>query len=291
MKKDFELMVKLFNELPKGNHDDSTLTVIKNIGILALNTLSGTDISFVRQGNIDSKVYNVYHAKVGNSKRFSRPVLEQLFITDSKIFTDLWDRMITKINSRKRLIEDNAIGSLIYTVSQAFSCAFDIYKPGSRKTPGTFFEIIITVLLSLATRLPVGKQIEIPGEKYKVPTDIVLYAIDKEKPSLVIPTKITTRERIVQPWAHQRIVNDVYGDGKFATILVCISELQRDGEQGVNEICVPNQVGLFQAHMSKLSGLYYADPPISYVNASFHDLPVKSLDDLFQTDLPKLLGY
>ena len=129
---------------------------------------------------------------------------------------------------------------------------------------------------------------DLPDTDYKVPTDIVLYG-EEGKPSLVIPTKITTRERIVQAWAHQRILADVYGD-RYRSILVCVSELQRDENRGVNEICVPGQVKGFQKHLAQMSAMYYLDPPAPYMTEDFLKIiPVKPLSALLQGDLKTLL--
>jgi|GEM_PF-991444 len=287
----FEEIHKDFKKLQKASMASAvgTLNALALFCVKALNLLGG--VQEARQGAIGGKEYYVFYTKAGqSSKVYSRPVLKKLFIYDAAAFVRLWGEMLKSVNPQKCVIEHEAIGKLIYTASQAFSCVYDLYKPSSRKTPGTFFEMLMSSLLAITTGMPIGKQIHIPGETYKIPTDIVLYATEKQTSSLVIPTKITTRERIVQPWAHHRIVEDVFGKGRFKTILACVSELQRDGEKGVNEICVPNQVGLFQTYLAELSGLYYADPPLSYVNAGFAGLPVRSLGELFHTDLPGLVG-
>jgi len=228
------------------------------------------------------------------SGRRSRPVRQDLLIADPGEFHVAWQSLIKAVDSKNRRLVYPPADAAIYTATQSFSCAVDLFKPGSRKTPGTHFEILVGTLLGAISGLERGKQIKVPGEGYTVPTDIVLQRKPGDKgPTLVIPTKITTRERVVQPFAHQRILDEVFGPGTYRSIVVMVSETQRDdkGKRGLNEICVPNQVGMFQAYLAKLSGLYYLDPPHSYCSAKFvKELPVKTVGALLSEDLPRLLS-
>ena len=130
------------------------------------------------------------------------------------------------------------------------------------------------------------KRSSFPGDPH---TDIVL--LNDKGPQLVIPTKITTRERIVQVWAQQRILQDVFGSGKYLSILISMSELQRDQDAGVNEICVPGQVGLFQKYLAQVSGMYYLDVPKAYGTEEISQLVrVGDFGQFLAGDLRKLLS-
>jgi hypothetical protein len=107
---------------------------------------------------------------------------------------------------------------------------------------------------------------------------------------IVFPVKITTRERIVQPFAHQRILDSVFGEGQYKSVLVCVSETQRDKENNVKEICVPGTIRLFQKHLARLSGIYYLDPPERYLNADLQEvISVGTLGQLLTSTLPELI--
>ena len=109
---------------------------------------------------------------------------------------------------------------------------------------------------------------------------------------LVVPVKITTRERIVQPFAHQRILDSVFGEHRFRSVLVCVSEMQRKRDEGANAICVPGTIRLYQRHLAALSGLYYLDPPHRYLqpDVTAH-VAVRTLGCLLADDLPSLLDW
>ena len=177
----------------------------------------------------------------------------------------------------------------MYTSIISFSACFDIWKPKSRKVPGTHFEILVGSLLTqLIPKFSRSKFISLPKQTEKVTTDIVF---DNGEIGLIFPAKITTRERIVQPYAHQRILDSIFGESRYKTCLLCVSETQRDDRKAlVNDICVPGTIKLYQDHLSKLSGLYYLDPPKRYTDSDITDrINVGDYGQLFRTDLNKLI--
>ncbi|EKD95315.1 MAG: hypothetical protein ACD_24C00527G0005, partial [uncultured bacterium] len=91
-------------------------------------------------GKILEKEYFTYQQ--GN--KFSRPLLKELMMS-SKIYSEKWDEFIKAINSRQITIDvdSHEINSLLYTSLMAFSACYDLWMPGSRKTPGTYFEILL----------------------------------------------------------------------------------------------------------------------------------------------------
>ena len=117
-----------------------------------------------------------------------------------------------------------------------------------------------------------------------VSTDIV-FQKGTEQAGLVIPAKITTRERIVQVYAHQRILDSVY-PGAYKTTLIAVSETQRQARGGVNDICVPGTLKLFQRHLAPISGIYYIDPPARYLSPDLTRIvKVSDLQTLLREDL------
>ncbi|MDH2420631.1 hypothetical protein [Cobetia amphilecti] len=239
-------------------------------------------------GILDDKEYVVFTS--GENK--SRPVRKSIFYPSPEIFQNQWDLLVKELSRGDLNLElkSDDINATLYTAIMSFSACFDIWKSKSRKTPGTFFEIILGSLLTLV--LPDhkrGKHIALPSFGEQVTTDIVF---DNGSSGLAIPVKITTRERVVQPYAQQRILDSVFGVGRYKSVLLCVSETQRDDtKKGVNNICVPGTLKLYQAHLSSLSGLYYLDPPLRYLNPDVTDLvPVGDYGDFFKYELKKLLS-
>ncbi len=271
----------------QGNSD---LELIGAIAVKSLELLAAT-ATIMAQGELKRdggrrKKYFVFKRKGA----VSRPVLEGLFTCEPATFAREWNALKAALKPGVLALDLPQLDSTVYTLAQSFACIIDLYKPRSRKTPGTFFEDLTGTILTVLSGATREYQISVPNEEFKVPTDIVLIRAGA-KSRVVIPTKITTRERIVQPFAHQRILDDLFGAGFYKTLIVCVSELQRDKQAGVNEICVPDQVGLYQKHLGKVSGMYYLDPPIRYCSTKFTCLiPVKPFSSLVNGDLAKAFG-
>lgn len=215
-----------------------------------------------------------------------------MFMTDADDLEGAWGALVSSArpNAGRYDARPDEINSVLYTVVNGFSVCYDLWRPGSRKTPGTLFEILVGSLIQAVTPTMTRRAhvpLLEPGES--VSTDIVFLEPGGQG-GLAIPAKITTRERIVQPFAHQRILDGVFGPGKFRSILVCVSEMQRQRDTGANAICVPGTIRQFQRYLAPLSGLYYLDPPARYLRDDVTGLiPVRTLGDLLAHDLPSRL--
>jgi len=104
--------------------------------------------------------------------------------------------------------------------------------------------------------------------KATLPTDY-LFDLGANQCRVHLPIKLSTRERVVQVWAHQRVLEGVYGFGRFRGILVvgCETILYSDPLR-VSEICLPEQWILYQMFIAQLSRVYYLDVPVRYAKLS-----------------------
>jgi hypothetical protein len=213
----------------------------------------------------------------------------------AKELREVWGRLAAQVKERVLTMTAAQANSAIYTHVMSFCCLIDLVARASRKTPGTLFELTMGMLLSELSGRRRGKQVRVEGERYTVPTDLVLFSDDEPLAAhLVVASKISTRERVVQAYAQQRILEEIY-PGQYKSILVAANEMNMQGTGAIHETCVPNQIGLFQKYLAQLAGIYYLDPPRGYVEAPFnkptfsHPLPVRTIGDLLVTDLAKLL--
>jgi hypothetical protein len=244
----------------------------------------------------------------------SRPFRPEIFIADPAQFAEEAIVLLASLGNPQGINPD-ALDRIVYTSITAFSLAYDVWKPKSRKTPGTFFEVVIgsasRVIFPgyvLTKHIPIkdlpvteaadalaetceieatSDEAEFSGDS--VSTDLVI-TNPKTGKGAIVPLKITTRERIVQPFAHQRILDSAY-PGQYASFVACISEVQRDDKTTtVKQICVPGTIALFQKHLSKINGLYYCDIPRRYAQDDFNRImPVKPFHQLF-SDISTHLG-
>lgn len=240
-------------------------------------------------GACDGKQYHMLRVE----RNVSRPVHLPLLIRDRKLFREAWREFQDSARPQERRYNfpPEETNTVLYSASMAFAICYDLWKPASRKTPGTFFEVVLgSVLQTVLPGFERTAHVVLPGQTEKVSTDIVFLTPD-EKGGLVIPAKITTRERIVQPFAHQRILDSVFGERRFRSVLISVSEMQRQGKVGANAICVPGAIRLYQLHLAGLSGLYYLDPPARYLREDVAGhVTVGSLGELLARDLPALAG-
>ena len=283
---ELESVITLFNTVSRlYNRGLNPLTEICNLSQVCLSTLLD-NARIKHQGSVGTTDYSVFF----DGRTFTRPIRKDMLI-EANSFQNKWQKLIDRLDSREYLNAKEQIecNNIVYTSISSFSCVFDLWKASSRKTPGTFFEILTGSMLSHFYKDCVrSKHITLPRESESVTTDIVLTSRTTGK-GLVIPVKITTRERIVQPFVHQHILVSVFGD-KYHSVLVSMSEMQRSGENEVNSICVPGTLRLFSRHLSPLSALVYLDPPERYLMRDVTEVvPVLNFGSLFTERIGALL--
>lgn len=229
-----------------------------------------------------------YVSFTDQSGKLSRPVNKNLFMFDITQISNICDLFAER--TFKGISEDE-MTKLLYTMGICFPCFIDLKKTNDKKTGGTFFEFFIGHIFAYRFGTNPRKQLEIPvvsnEEPKLLPTDLI-FDLPKESYGFHVPIKSTTRERVIQVWAHQRILDGVYGTGKFLGILIVASETKLDtSKREVIEICLPSQWRIYQLHIAKLSRIYYLDPPEPYLNLNktFPHLGVKSFAQFFGEEI------
>ena len=215
-------------------------------------------------------------------KRLSRAVNKQLFAAEPKE----WGVFCKEIASKREPgMESERITRIIYSVAASFFCFIDLTKDGDQKTPGTFFEYLIGHLF--AWRLDVNPKTRLPvlnlDMEATLPTDFV-FDLGPNRAKFHLPIKVSTRERVIQVWAHQRVLDGVYGTGRFLGTPVILTETKTDKKKReVIEICLPDQWRIYQMHIAQLKRIYYLDVPAAYsrLNDVFPPLIVKPFGHFF----------
>jgi hypothetical protein len=154
----------------------------------------------------------------------------------------------------------------VYSLAMSFCVHIDLTRTRDQKTPGTLFEYLIGHLF--ASRLGVNPRNRLPvlnlDMETTLPTDYV-FDLGRGQPKFHLPIKTSTRERMIQVWAHQRVLDGVYGTGRFLGTPVILAEtMTRTATREVVEICLPDQWRLYQMHIAQLKRIYYLDVPAAY---------------------------
>jgi hypothetical protein len=129
----------------------------------------------------------------------------------------------------------------LYTAAMSFPAACDLLGAGNQKSPGTFFELFVAHLFASKFNVQPQTYVEVQsmGMLHRIPTDYIFELNPNRRVHL--PAKISTRERVVQVWAHQKMLDGMMGVGRFRGILVCLAETNKQKEESVVEVCLPGQ--------------------------------------------------
>ena len=245
-------------------------------------TASCKFLGWLKTVDLRSLVSNKEYFSFTDGKKISRAVNKQLFASEPAEWQKLSWALATK---NMEGLDAQAITRIIYSVAVSFFCFIDLTKEGDQKTPGTFFEYLIGHLF--ASRLEVNPKIRLPvlnlDLEATLPTDFI-FDLGANRPKFHVPVKTSTRERVIQVWAHQRVLDGVYGTGRFLGTPVILGETKMDRKKReVIEICLPDQWRIYQLHIAQLKRIYYLDVPLIYekLNAVFPPLSVKPFGHFF----------
>ncbi len=234
-----------------------------------------------RKRSLVSMVPDKAYSSFGRGTKLSRPVNDSLFILDRRVIEKYLNLFESGQLGR---IPPDEINRLIYTMAMVFCAATDVQKIGDKKTPGTYFEYLVGHVFARELGVNPDKEIEVnPTTHATLPTDFV-FDLGPERAKLHLPVKTSTRERVIQVWAHQKIIDGVYGAGRFKGILVILTETKLNLEsREVVEICLPDQWRAYQMYIARLERVYYLDVPAKYaaLAGGYPNIDVKMLGDFF----------
>lgn len=280
---EYEALTKIASRDLKSTKVTDSLTKLILTGLDHLETQAT-----ISQANSEVPGKNYFNFVSRDAKKQSRPVNAGLFEAQitKKHVSDLF-------NAKAQSLSTTEISRVLYTSAMAYCCATDLTKSQDRKTPGTFFEIMVGHIFAKTYGVNPDRRIQVLNldMETSLPTDFV-FDFGPEKSRLHLPVKTSTRERVIQVWAHQRVLDGVYGTNRFRGILVCINETNmKTKSNSVVEVCLPGQWMLYQMFISQLHRVYYLDVPEKYASLAdvYPFIQVKSFAEFFnETD--KLIG-
>lgn len=266
-------------QVKQGFYSDENTGILEEIYHECLNFLNQR-----KREKLVSKVKNKEYFAFGDDKKISRAINQYLYEPDFSKWIELRDRMkeddLTSLSATE-------IQKIFYTMAISFCACIDLLKSGDQKTPGTFFEYFIAYFFSW--RLGVEPQnyihlLNLDEKETKLPTDFV-FNLGKNKKKFHMPVKISTRERSIMLWAHQRLIDGIYGKERFIGTPVIMAETKTSQQRKeVTEICLPEQWRLYQSFIAQLKRIYYLDLPEAYreLNSKTPSLVVKPFSEFFE---------
>ena len=221
--------------------------------------------------------------------KYSRPVNIDLYNAGSSVGEDglpliptLWE------NVRNHCIANQSakdITSALYTICMNYCCCADLVT-GVKNNSGDYFEKLVGHLYSMHLQVNPTNQmnaVELDGESISLPTDFI-FDLGGGKPKFHVPAKTSTRERVVEVWAQQRVLDGAFGVGRFLCLLTAIGETNfYSKDMSVALTCVPNQWINYQLFIAQIKRAYYLDVPGKYeeLNHRFPRIHVKEFGEFF----------
>jgi hypothetical protein len=129
--------------------------------------------------------------------------------------------------------------------------ARDLFDRNDKKSSATYFECFIGYLFAkkFGCNPAAQETFQIGNKLVSLPTDFIFKT---EKQNIHLPVKTSTRERIIQAWAHQRILTE-QTQGDFKGLLVIFSETKLDANNHeVIDVCVPDQWLIYQKYLARI---------------------------------------
>ena len=186
------------------------------------------DVLEQKQLNTEKSTEGKNYIAFVSGDKISRPVNADLYNSglekngEGKDKVDIfWDNLV-----RKDIKAQNAddITEAVYCIAISFCCCADLMGSG-QKVAGTYFEKLVGHLYAVHLNAnPVNQMTacELDDVTIKIPTDFI-FDTGKNKPKFHVPAKTSTRDRVVQVWAQQRVLDGAYGVGRFLCLLTAIS--------------------------------------------------------------------
>jgi hypothetical protein len=269
---------KLKDEAKNGCYSESMTDILSELYASSLDFLSTLEKTPLVSMVPDKKYFSFTKASI-----ISRPINEVLYNPDIRN----WELLSEKIKNNNLEISDtDLIKSTLYSIAISFCANVDLIKTGDQKTPGTFFEYFIAYFFSWRVNINPQNSIQIlnlDDESISLPTDFI-FNLGKNKQKFHMPIKTSSRERSIMLWAHQKLLDGIYGNGRFMGTPVLLTETKVDKrKKEVVEICLPSQWRLYQLYIAKLTRIYYLDLPNAYknLNNQFPPIAVRDFSDFF----------
>lgn len=262
---------------------------------ISINELCKTEIARMHVLPITSgstavgKNYMVFSLTGNIVDKHSRPVNSDLYNAGNqldatgKTKVDIFFENLLRNQIPLQSAQD--ITEALYVISMNYCCCADLVD-GVKSNGGDYFEKFIGHLYARhLNREPsiLMTACELDDETIQIPTDYI-FNLGPNLPKFHVPVKTSTRERCVEVWAQQRILDGAYGVGRFICLLTCLAETNYvSRNHSVDIVCVPNQWINYQLFTSQVKRAYYLDMPARYeaLNRRFPRIHVKQFGEFF----------
>jgi len=273
------LYTEVKTSLKRNIVSDATGKAIHDFALLSLKFLQTDCTRIDLKSLVPGKSYSTF-ARNDFPTLVARPANSSLFDPDFGAVSAHWTAWW------RGEIAPAELAKMSYTIALAPCLVMELFDRQNKKGPATYFECLIGHVFAKSIGVNPRKQAVLPieGRNVRMTMDF-LFDMGANVRHIHLPVKMSTRERVVQAWAHQRLLDAVFGIGTYKGIMVLFSETKLDvKKREVVEICVPDQWLAYQVHLARMDRIYYFDIPERYaaLTAQFPELiPIKNFGEFF----------
>lgn len=184
---------------------DATGTAIHDFALLSLRFLESECLVVQLRSIVPGKAYVAY-ARKREPTGLSRPVNTALFETRWSTVSRQWKAWWQGKISRADLAR------MSYTVALAPCLALELFDRQNKKGPATYFECLVGHIFAKTIGTNPRKKASLPvhGQTVRMTMDF-LFDMGANAKDVHLAVKMSTRERVVQAWAHQQLLEAAYG--------------------------------------------------------------------------------
>ena len=258
---------------------DATGAAIHDLAINALRFLEAECVQRECKSLVPGKQYFTYSRK-DIMGIVCRPANAALFNTDYQTVSSQWQAWWDG-----RLPQSD-LAKMSYTIALAPCLVMELFDRQNKKQPATYFECLVGHIFAknIGSNPHTQQKFTVHDTTVRMTMD---FLFDKGKGirHIHLPVKMSTRERVVQAWAHHRLLDAAFGANSYKGIMVLFSETKLDNKKlEVVEICVPDQWLAYQLLLSQMERVYYFDVPNRYADLAVKYpslMPIKNFGDFF----------
>jgi hypothetical protein len=264
----------------------------------------------VISGRHEVRGYTFLSSEVGESKKFVRPIRNDLFIYDVEKFQNEAEKFIQildKLKDGRKTISvktNHIIDRVTYTIQQSIGVGLDLLSnPNSaRKHVGNRFEELIRLIM---TRLEISNEkvvFKIPyptdeGEKmYSCETDMILSPLKKvksnakniDKEEVVLSLKTSSKDRMGKIFL-DKLLMERFAKHPVKVVGIFLNDVQRKGAENISYTFVSGLFMVYTKFLCALEGVYFLDPPPKTKQSPYKD-HVFPFSKLITQDISKLLA-
>ncbi|NGP87071.1 hypothetical protein [Fodinibius halophilus] len=245
----------------------------------------------VISSEVEIRGYKIKTHISGGTKKFLRPINEELFIYDPDIFEkkyDLFLQILDRVKSNEKIKEDNykIVDTVLYTIQQSLGAGFDLLvNPNSaRKHVGNRFEELLKAVINYLEITNKDLVFKIPyetdgGKKtYRCQTDLIISPYEQvhstaknlDENEVILSFKTSSKDRMGKIFL-DKLLMESFSNQTVKVVGIFLNDVQRKKEDNISYTFVSGLFMVYTNFLIKLDGVYFIDKPPTAQNYPYDE--------------------